>query len=156
MKQEYKKNILYNWKGNFGAKAGGSITVEASFLFPILFIVIIMLVFLALFYYNKITVWKNTYYVAIKLVEAKREGTIYDLETEWERISKDTLILAENVKVSSKKTMDCITVIGNIEFNIPFWGKTDVQEKSVVPLCSRKEIIARNKLWKEEVGGAEE
>lgn len=156
MKQKNKKHILYHWKENFRARAGGSITVEASFLCPIIVLVIIMLIFLTFFYYNKITVWKNAYYVAIKLAEAKREGTVYNVETEWERISKDTLIWAENVKVSSKKTMDCITVTGKIEFNIPFWGKADIQEKSVVPLCSSREMVARNKLWKEWIGGAEE
>lgn len=127
----------------------GSITVEASLLFPILFIVIIMLVFLMIFYYNKITVWKNTYYAGIKLVEAKREGRIYDLETEWDRISRDTLVLPENVQVSMKKMADSIIVTGKIEFNIPFWGNVDIQEKSVVPLYSIRENTIRNKLWKE-------
>ena len=128
--------------------SGGSITIEASLLFPILFLVIIMLVFLMIFYYNKITVWKNTYYTGIKLAEAKREGTVYDLQAEWNKICKDTLVLPENAQVSMRKAADCITVTGKIEFTIPFWGNVDIQEKSVVPLYSIRENMVRNKLWK--------
>lgn len=139
------------YKRNNKPKDGlrGNITIEASLLFPILFIVIIMLVFLTIFYYNKITVWKNTYYIGMKLVEAKREGDIYDLKTEWERISQNTLVLPENAQVSMKNVADSITVIGKIEFHIPFWGNVDIEEKSVVPLCSIRENTTRNKLWKE-------
>lgn len=130
-------------------KIRGSITIEASFIMPMLFVVIIMLVFLMLFYYNKITVWKNTYYTGIKLAEAKREGTVYDLETEWSKISKDTLVLPENIQVSQKKVVDSIVVTGKVDFTIPFWGSVKIEEKSAVPLCSSRETIARNKLWKE-------
>ncbi len=133
-------------------KLKGSITVEASLLCPILFIIIIMLFFLIIFCYNKITVWKNTYYTGIKLVEAERKGAIYDLETEWNRISKETLVLPENIQVSKKKTAGSITITGKIEFNIPFWGNVDIQEKSVMPLHSMRENVARNKLWKKTSG----
>lgn len=144
-----KENSLSQRNSNSKDTLGGSITVEASLLFPILLIVIIMLVFSTIFYYNKITVWKNTYYTGIKLAEAKREGSVYNLETEWDRISKDTLVLPENVQVSMKTMADSITVTGKIQFNIPFWGNVDIQEKSVVPLYSIRENTVRNKLWKE-------
>ena len=127
----------------------GSMTIEASFIFPIIFFVIIMLVFLMFFYYNKITVWKNSYYTGIKVAEAKREGRKYDLETEWEKISKDTLVLPKNVQVTQKKMVDSIVVTGKIDFTIPFLGSIEIKEKSVVPLCSGRDSIARNKLWKE-------
>lgn len=129
-------------------KFEGSITVEASFLMPILLVVIIMFVFLMIFYYNQITVWKNTYYIGMKLVEAKREGKEYDLEREWKSISKDTLVLPENMQVSQKKAVDSIVVTGKVYFTIPFWGSVEIKEKSTVPLCSSREIIARNRLWK--------
>lgn len=135
-----RKGILYSEKGN--------VTIEAAFVFPMVFIIIIMLVFLMLFYYNKVAVWNNTYYVGIKLAEAKREGTVYDLEGEWDKISKDTLVLPDNIRVSMKKGVDSITVTGKVEFYIPFWGKTKIQEKSSVPFCSGRETLARNKLWK--------
>lgn len=148
MSHNYKKNSFHRKKDKFQRKAKGSITVEASFLFPVLFIVIIMLVFLMIFYYNKTTVWKNTYYVGIKLADAKREGTVYDLETEWNRISKSTLVLPESTQVAAKRSADSMIVTGKMQFNIPFWGKVEIQEKSVVPLCSSRETIARSKLWK--------
>jgi putative transposon-encoded protein len=141
---KYIRKNKKTWK-----KFRGSITIEASFIMPMLFVVIIMLVFLMLFYYNKITVWKNTYYTGIKLAEAKREGTVYDLETEWSKISKDTLVLPENIQVSQKKVTDSIVVTGKVDFTIPFWGSVEIEEKSAVPLCSSRETIARNKLWKE-------
>lgn len=144
-----KANNLEQKNNTLKYRHRGNITVEASLLFPILFIVVIMLVFLMIFYYNKITVWKNTYYAGIKLVEAKREGRVYDLETEWDRISRDTLALPENVQVSMKKIADSIIVTGKIEFNIPFWGNVEIQERSVVPLYSIRENTVRNKLWKE-------
>ena len=66
-------------------KRRGSVTVEASWLLPMILIVIIMLVYSLFYYYNKITLWKNTYYVGMKLVEQEREETTYNLEKEWER-----------------------------------------------------------------------
>ena len=48
-----------------------------------------------------------------------------------------------------KKVIDNIVVTGKVSFTIPFWGKVEIQEKSAVPLCSSRESIARNKLWKE-------
>lgn len=144
-----EKNIWKFISGKCEKKIRGSITIEASFIMPMLLVVIIMLVFLMIFHYNKITVWKNTYYTGIKLAEAKREGTVYDLETEWNRISKDTLVLPENIQVTQKKVIDNIVVTGKVSFTIPFWGKVEIQEKSAVPLCSSRESIARNKLWKE-------
>lgn len=144
-----KDNSINKKNNKLRGRSEGSITIEASLLFPILFIVIIMIVFLMLFYYNKITVWKNTYYTGIKLAETKREGTIYDLQTEWNKICKDTLVLPENAQVRMKKVADRITVTGKIEFTIPFWGNVDIQEKSVVPLYGIRENAARNKLWKE-------
>lgn len=132
----------------FGKQSKGSITLEASFLIPILLVIILMLVFLMLFYYNKITVWKNTYYIGIKLAEAKKEGIVYDLEAEWNKISKNTLVLPEDIEVSQKKVADSATVVGKINFAIPFWGKVEIKEKSTVPLCSNKERLARSKLWK--------
>ena len=136
--------------------SSGSITVEASFLLPLICIVIIMLVFLMVFYYNKLTLWKNTYYTGIKLVEAEREKADYDLNTQWTRLSKDTLVLAENVQVSFKKTLTDIAVTGKARFTIPFWGKVDIEEKSLVPLCRYRESMTRNRLWKRQVQNNED
>lgn len=136
--------------------SSGSITVEASFLLPLICIVIIMLVFLMIFYYNKLTLWKNTYYTGIKLVEAEREKTDYDLKTQWSRLSKDTLVLAENVQVSFKKTLTDIVVTGKARFTIPFWGKVDIEEKSLVPLCRGRESMVRSRLWERQVQNSED
>lgn len=129
-------------------KRRGSVTVEASWLLPMILIVIIMLVYSLFYYYNKITLWKNTYYVGMKLVEQEREETTYNLEKEWEVLCKDTLILPENMKVKRKKTFDSMTVSGEIEFTIPFLGVVKIEEKSVVPMCSGKEAVARSIVWK--------
>lgn len=145
---KYEINVKKIVSKNTWKKSKGSITIEASFLMPILLVVIIMLVFIAIFCYNKITVWKNTYYAGMKLVEAKREGNEYDLEKEWKRISKDTLVLPENMQISQKNVLDSIVVTGKVYFTIPFWGKVEIKEKSAVPLCSSREKTARNRLWK--------
>lgn len=129
-------------------KRKGSVTVEASYLLPMILVVIIMLVYSLFFYYNKITLWKNTYYAGLKLVEQEREGNTYNLETEWKTLCKDNLILPENVKVSKKQSLTSITVSGQAEFTIPFWGTVTLKEKSVVPLCSGKEIVVRGIVWK--------
>lgn len=129
-------------------KRRGSVTVEASWLLPMILIVIIMLVYSLFYYYNKITLWKNTYYVGMKLVEQEREETTYNLEKEWEVLCKDTLILPENMKVNRKKTFDSMTVSGEMEFTIPFLGVVKIEEKSVVPMCSGKEAVARSIVWK--------
>ena len=129
-------------------KRKGSVTVEASYLLPMILVVIIMLVYSLFFYYNKITLWKNTYYAGLILVEQEREGNTYNLETEWKTLCKDNLILPENVKVSKKQSLTSITVSGQAEFTIPFWGTVTMKEKSVVPLCSGKEIVVRGIVWK--------
>lgn len=129
-------------------KRKGSVTVEASYLLPIILVVIIMLVYSLFFCYNKITLWKNTYYAGLKLVEQEREGSKYNLENEWKTLCKDTLILPENIKVSKKQSLTSITVSGQMEFTIPFLGQVELKEKSVVPLCSGKEIVVRGIVWK--------
>lgn len=129
-------------------KRKGSLTIEASWIMPIVLIVIIMMIYLLFFYYNKITVWKNTYYTGIKIIEKERDGIPYDLKKEWNELSKNTLVLPENIKVSEKKSVTTITVIGEIQFTIPFFGKISIQEKSVLPLCSGKEAAVRSIVWR--------
>lgn len=129
-------------------KRKGSVTIEASYLLPIILIVIIMLVYSLFFCYNKIVLWKNTYYAGLKLVEQERDGRAYDLEKEWQILCKDTLILPENIKVNKKQSITSITVLGEIEFTIPFWGTVKLEEKSVVPLCNGKEIVVRGIVWR--------
>lgn len=80
-------------------------------------------------------------------MEQERDGGTYSLEKEWEVLCRDTLILPENVKVSKKKSLTSVTVSGEADFYIPFWGKVTLKEKSVVPLCSGKEIVVRSILW---------
>lgn len=126
----------------------GSMTVEAAFLMPCIIIIILMVVFLMLYSYNVVALWKNTYYIGLKAAEEARTGISYDVQKEWKKLSKETLVLPQKEKVSVKKTADTITVTGEMVFDIPFWGTMEIQQKSTVPLCSYKELVVRLLKWK--------
>lgn len=129
-------------------KKKGSMTIEASFLLPCIIIVILMVVFLMLYSYNVVTLWKNTYYIGIKIAEQERTGISYDVQQEWKKLSKNTLVLPQKETVNIKKSADAVTVTGEMEFNIPFWGTMEIQQKSTIPLCSYKELVVRLLQWK--------
>lgn len=128
-------------------KKKGSMTVEASFLVPGIIFVIVLLIYLMFYSYNSITLWKNTYYVGLKVAEEKRGGIPYSLEQEWKELSKDTLVLPEGEMVTAKKKMDSIIVTGKTNFKIPFYGDVMLQQKSVVPICGFKKTVARVLKW---------
>ena len=129
-------------------KRKGSMTIEASFLLPCIIMIILMIVFLMLYSYNVVTLWKNTYFIGLKAAEEERTGISYDVQQEWKRLSKETLVLPQKEKVSVKKTADTITVTGEMVFDIPFWGAMEIQQRSTVPLCSHKQLIVRVLKWK--------
>lgn len=126
----------------------GSITVEASYLIPTLLIVIIMLEFLAFYMYDKVALWADTYYMALKITEQEQAGITMDVEQEWASLCKDTLILYQDRKVSVKHTTGSVEVIGQIEFYLPFWKQITITEKSVVSTGGGKKQVARAVKWK--------
>lgn len=126
----------------------GSVTVEASYLIPTILIVIIMLEFLLFYMYDKVALWADTYYMALRIAQQEREDITSDVEQDWLLLCKDTLILYQKSKVSVKHTTGKIEVSGQIEFSIPFWRKVTITEKSLVSTGSGKKQVARAVKWK--------
>ena len=128
-------------------KKKGSMTIEASFLIPMLISVIIMLLYLMFYSYNSITSWKNTYYVGLKEAEEERGGASYPEQQQWQELSRDTLVLPEDGTVTVKKNMDSVVVTGQTDFTIPFYDKVTIQQKSTVPVCGLRNKVARLIKW---------
>lgn len=126
----------------------GSVTVEASYLIPTILIVIIMLEFLLFYMYDKVALWADTYYMALRIAQQEREDITSDVEQDWLLLCKDTLILYQKSKVSVKHTTGKIEVSGQIEFSIPFWRKVTITEKSLVSTGRGKKQVARAVKWK--------
>lgn len=129
-------------------KRRGSMTVEASYLMPMILIVIIMLEFLLFYEYDRIALWGNTYYTAFSIAQQKRENTVYDIQKEWKTLCETTLVLYQDSSVSVKRRTGSVEVTGKMTFFIPFWGKVDIKEKSSVPLGTGKKQVARMLKWK--------
>lgn len=129
-------------------KAKGSMTVEASYLMPVLFIVIIVMEFLLFYAYDRTALWTDTYHTALLIVQNERDNREYNINEKWEELCKSTLVLHGKDKVSVKYGINKVKVTGQIEFYMPFFGKIDMKETSVVSLGNGKKKMARALKWK--------
>lgn len=129
-------------------KRRGSMTVEASYLMPMILIVIIMLEFLFFYAYDKVALWGNTYYMALKVREQESENITYNMQQEWKTLCEQTLVLYQNDSVTVKKGTADVNVTGKMVFQVPFWGKVSITEQSSVPLGSGKKQAVRIVKWK--------
>lgn len=126
----------------------GSITIEASYLMPMILIVIIMLEFLLFFAYDKMVLWGNTYVTAFQIKEQERVNGTCDIQQQWQTLCETTLVLYQDSSVTVKHRTNSVEVTGKITFQIPFWGKILITEKSSVPLGNGKKQVVRIIKWK--------